>query len=281
MVDESALARTTIGITAERKAAEQADLFRRRGATVVHGPCLATVAVADDDLDDVTDAVVAQPPDDLLVTTGAGLRAWMAAAAAGGRDEALVAALRPARVTTRGPKSSRAARAFGLEPALEPPSERLDDALALLLAAGVAGRRVVVQEHGEPTAWVTAALADAGADVRAVRVYRWRLPDDPRPARDLVAAAVEGRLEAVTFTSAPAVANLVTLADLDGLGERLLSAFNEDRLVAGCVGPVCAEAARAEGILEPVHPEVGRLGLLVRVVEEAVGARRRSARLEG
>jgi uroporphyrinogen-III synthase len=268
------LAGKTIAITADRKAAEQGDLFIRRGAAVVFGPTISTVAVGHDDgLRAATEDLIARPPDDVLVTTGAGLRAWVEAAGAIGLGDALVGALARARVTTRGPKSSRAARSFGLEPAMQPASERLDDAVDLLLGAGVAGRRVAVQEHGQPTEWVAGALRDAGADVTAVAIYRWRLPDDPAPAQAVVRAAITGRLDAVTFTSAPAVANLMTIADLEGSGSELLHAFNHGGVVAGCVGIVCAETARAEGITDPQFPDVGRLGLLVRVVEDAVRRR--------
>jgi uroporphyrinogen-III synthase len=271
-MDPSApLAGRTIGITADRKAAEQGALFERRGATVLYGPTMATVPVEHEaGLRAATEAVIARPPDDVLITTGMGLRAWVAAAEALGLGTELTAVLSAARITTRGPKSSRAVRELGLEPHLQPPSERLDDAVDLLVAAGVAGRRIAVQEHGQPTEWVAGALAAVGADVTAVPVYRWRLPDDPTAARAIVRAALDGTVDAVTFTSAPAVANLIAIADVDGLGPPLVSAFNDGAVVAGCVGVVCAEAARAEGITRLVHPEVGRLGLLVRVVEEAL-----------
>src|SRR5437879_2046092 len=46
--EESALAGRAIGITADRRWEEQADLFRRRGATIVHGPTMTTRLLHED-----------------------------------------------------------------------------------------------------------------------------------------------------------------------------------------------------------------------------------------
>ena len=51
-----------VGITADRRWEEQAELLRRRGATVVHGPCMDTLYLADDDdLRRATVDVIEQP----------------------------------------------------------------------------------------------------------------------------------------------------------------------------------------------------------------------------
>ena len=265
----------TVAVTADRRSAEQIELFARRGAKVLHAPTMATQYLDDEAaLRRATDEVLAHRPDIVIATTGIGLRAWFEAAQGWGLADALLAALRPARVVARGVKAAAAARQWGLEVALQPPSERLDDAVATLLADGVAGLRVVVQEHGQPTGAAATDLKAAGADVVAVPVYRWRLPDDPAPALRLVDAAVSGEVDAITFTSAPAVTNLFTLADLHDHGQALRSAFNSGRVVAGCVGSVCAGAASDEGVTAPLFPDVGRLGLLVRVVSDELASRR-------
>ena len=132
---------------------------------------------------------------------------------------------------------------------------------------------MVVQEHGQPTGEAAVDLKLAGAEVVPVPVYRWRLPDDPSAALRLVDATLAGEVDAVTFTSAPAVTNLFTLADLNDNGPALRAAFNRGGVVAGCVGSVCAGAASDEGVEAPLFPSLGRLGLLVRVVSEALASR--------
>ena len=118
-------------------------------------------------------------------------------------------------------------------------------------------------------------LKCAGANVVSVPVYRWRLPADPAPARRLAMAACSGQIDAITFTSAPAVHNLFVLAGEPGIADRLRCALNTT-VTAACVGPVCADGARQEGVKEPLTPSLGRLGLLVRALGDRFGDRSRT-----
>src|SRR5581483_1958624 len=265
-----------IGITADRRWAEQAELFERRGATVLHGPTIATQYLASDEaLRRATELVIAGPPDYVVATTGIGVRAWFEAAQAWGVADRLLDALGSSRVVTRGPKATAAAQVAGLRVWSSPPSERLDDVVALLEAEGVSGRTVAFQHYGKRDEHAVALLAAAGADVVEVPVYRYRPPADGTRARALVDAVCDRHLDAVTFTSAPAVEHLVIAAGGVGRAGQLLHAFNEHDVVAACIGPVCAEAARAVGIDRPVAPALGRLGLLVRALTDVLQTRRR------
>jgi len=132
-----------------------------------------------------------------------------------------------------------------------------------------------------PAPEITTALAAAGAEVLEVPVYQWRSPDDPAPALRLVQAAVDGRIHAVTFTAAPAVTNLFALAAGAGLDQHLRDAFNRKGVVAACVGPVCARGALEAGVVAPLVPEVGRLGLLVRALSECLASARRTVPMAG
>ena len=271
----------TVGVTADRRWEDQAELLRRRGARVLHGPTMATQYLASDEaLRAATAAVAASPPDYLVATTGIGMRAWLETAQAWGMGEALLDALMPARTIARGPKSAAAVSTAGLDVWQSSPNERLDQLLELLLAEPLAGRRVAVQEAGAEARDITDALEAAGADVVAVPVYRWRMPDDTGPALRLVEAACDGRVDAVTFTSAPAVQNMFTVAAEADRVAALRRAFNTS-VVATCVGGVCAGAARDEGIEDPVEPTVGRLGLMIRALSERLEPRRRTLVLAG
>jgi uroporphyrinogen-III synthase len=102
-----------------------------------------------------------------------------------------------------------------------------------------------------------------------VPVYRWTVPEDRRPALDLITMACEGGIDALTFTAAPAVHGLFGLARTAGTADALLDACNTGVLVA-CVGPVCAAAASAEGVASPRWPEHWRLGAMVKMVADAL-----------
>jgi len=270
-----------VGITADRRWEEQAELFSRRGAAILHGPTIATQYLAsDEDLRRATCAVIAARPDYLVATTGIGMRAWLEAAAVWGLEDDLIAVLGAGRVVARGPKAAAAVQAGGLDVWARSSNEQMGALVELLLAEPLDGRTVAVQEYGVPNQEPSVALRGAGATVIDVPVYRWRVPEDPLPVVRLAEAACEGRVDAITFTSAPAVHNLFAIAAEHGMAEELRAACN-GQVVVACVGPVCADGARKEGIDEPLAPAVGRLGLLVRALSDHLAARRQVVRLAG
>lgn len=256
----------TVGVTADRRADEQAVLLARRGARVVRGPSIRTLPLAEEpEVVEATEAVIGRPPSVVVLLTALGCRAWLSAAESLGLDRELRQALGSARVMARGPKAAGAAVAAGLEVDWQAASETAAEVRDALLAEGVTGRRVVVQRDGAATADLADALAAAGADVIDVPVYRWTLPLDPQPALRLVEAACDRRLDAITFTSSPAVTNLVDLARQAGRGDDLLDAL-AGPVLAACVGPVCSATAIAHGITRIVQPGRARLGALVQSV---------------
>ena len=85
----------TIGITGHRRWEEQAELFGRRGATIVHGPVMHTSLLHDVDATIRSTLDVVDHGVDLVVlTTGIGTRSWFAAAESAGLDEPLRSACR-------------------------------------------------------------------------------------------------------------------------------------------------------------------------------------------
>lgn len=271
-----------VGVTADRRANEQAELLRRRGAEVLLGPAIATAYLASDDaLRAATIALVERAPAYLAATTGIGVRAWFEATQVWGLGDRLLEALRKTRIVARGPKAAGAIRAAGLDVWRSAANEQMDQLLGHLLAEPLEGAHVALQLYGMPAPEITAALTAAGADVLEVPVYQWRTPDDPAPALRLAQAAIEGRVHALTFTAAPAVTNLFALAAGAGIDEPLLHAFNRNGVVAACMGPVCARGALQAGILAPVVPEVGRLGLMVRALSERLLCDRRTVPMAG
>ena len=263
----------TIGLTAARRREELATLLTRRGARVMEAPALRIVPLHDDEeLLRATKACIEGPPEVVVGMTGIGFRGWMEAAEGWELSRPLLALLARATILTRGPKATGAVRAAGLEAAWSPASECSNELLAHLLASGVHGRTVALQLHGEPQPRFVDALRDAGARVIEVPVYRWVPHDDERPLERLIEAACVRQLDAVAFTSAPAVTILFRVAARVGRDGELAAAFR-DGVLAACVGPVCAAPLDERGI-PSVQPERGRLGALVRTIVRELPARR-------
>ena len=260
------LAGYTVAVTAARRREELGALLERRGARVVYAPSIRIVPLADDDdLVAATRAVLAAPVDLVVATTGVGFRGWLEAADAW--DLPLVELLKSARVMARGPKARGAIRGGGLVDAWSPESESTTEELSHLLSGAegpLAGRRIAVQLHGDPLPDLVSALRRSGAEVLTVPVYRWVLPDDVAPVRRLVETAVTGGIDAITFTSAPAAASLLTVAEELGRRGELVAALRE-RVLAVAVGPVTAGPLEAAGV-PTRQPERARLGALAREV---------------
>ncbi|QJS11662.1 uroporphyrinogen-III synthase [Streptomyces argyrophyllae] len=274
------LAGFTVGVTAARRAEELGALLQRRGATVVHAPALRIVPLADDgELLAATKEIIDQAPDVVVATTAIGFRGWIEAADGWGLGEQLLGRLRGVRLLARGPKVKGAIRAAGLTEEWSPSSESLAEVLDRLLEDGVDGDRVAVQLHGEPLPGFVESLRAAGADVVPVPVYRWMPPEDLSPLDRLLDAAVTRGVDALTFTSAPAAASLLSRAEDRGLLDDLLSALAHDVLPA-CVGPVTAIPLQARGV-DTVQPERFRLGPLVQLLCQELPARARSLPVAG
>ncbi|GAA3429152.1 uroporphyrinogen-III synthase [Streptosporangium nondiastaticum] len=260
-----ALAGFTVGVTATRRREEFCALLERRGARVVRAPAIRLVPLEEDaGLLAATREALSGPIDDVVITTGVGFRGWTAAAEGWGLSGDLAAHLSRARLLTRGPKARGAVRAAGLDDHWTAPAESCEEIKRHLLAQDLTGRRVAVQLHGEPLTGFVAELRAAGAEVVEVPVYRWLPYRDPSPLRRLISQTVTGAVDAVAFTSAPAVLAMLAAARAEGLEEALVAAF-AGPVVAACVGQVTAGPLLARGV-PVVCPERPRLGALARAL---------------
>ncbi len=275
----------TVGVTAARRAEEFEALLQRRGAAVVQAPAIRIIPLVDDEeLRHATESVIADPPDIVVATTGIGFRGWIEAADGWGLADDLVEKLAGTRLLARGPKAKGAIRAAGLHEQWSPPGESSSELISELLDEGVDGLRVGVQMHGATTDWeplpdLCEVLREAGATVIPIPVYRWVTPDDTSAMTAMIDSAITGNLDAITFTSAPAVASMLGHADKLGVLEPFLTALRFTT-PALCVGPVTAGPLHALGV-PTLQPNRFRLGALARLVAEELPRRAQHLRVCG
>lgn len=257
-------------VTAQRRADDLAAALIRRGAQVDIASTLGVEPHIDEEtLVERTRSLLYTPPDVVVITTAIGLRGWLEAAQAAGLDGPLVTLLSGCRVIARGPKALGALQAIGVTPDWVADSETSREILDLLTAEGVDGCRIAVQLHGAGDDGLASGLAEAGAAVLQLTVYRWGAPPDAAAVNRSIEDARDGIYDAVTFTSAPGAAAWITGAERAGALPELRRRADNDLLLAA-VGPITAEPLAGAG-LRVEYPDRGRMGALVRLVITRLG----------
>ncbi len=248
-----------VGVTADRRADQQADVLRRRGADVVMGCTMRTLDLTEDErLLDVSRSLVDRPPDTIVLQTGFGTTMWLEAMDVAGPGADLRRMLTGVEVLARGPKAANAARKAGLAVAWQSPREVSSDVAEHVADTG--GRdRLALQLDGTDEELLAAPLAASCGEVITVPVYRWDLPADLGPAQRLVHAVCDGEVDAVTFTTKTSAIHLGRVAEDLGRLDELVAALDGERVVPVSVGPVCSSSMWAMGMQGLVEPERARL----------------------
>jgi uroporphyrinogen-III synthase len=201
----------------------------------------------------------------VIFMTGVGTRALAQAIEPECPREKLVAALSKVKVVARGPKPVAVLREFGVPITLLVPEPNTWREILQALDQNaetipLRGARVAVQEHGVPSRELYAGLAERGAHVFAVPVYKWAPPEDTEPLREAIRSLALGMFDVVLFTSSVQVHHLFRFADEMGQHQEVAARLR--RTVVGSIGPVTSETLREYGIapdLEPSHPKMGFL----------------------
>ena len=207
-----------VAVTSARRADELSALLQRRGATVTSAAAITMVPLPDDDeLRVNTEALIDLPPDVVIATTGIGFRGWVAAADGWGLANELIAALGKARIVSRGPKATGALRAAGLPEEWSPESESSRELLHYLVEGGIAGARIAVQLHGATATGTRSPSSSTNCGPRAPKWCRSACTAGTR--RPATASSTNWsspsrseKFDAVSFTSAPAVASVLLRA---------------------------------------------------------------------
>lgn len=261
-----ALAGCTIVVAADRRAGDLASALERRGAQVYRAPALSIIPNEnDEELLARTRDLIAHPPDIVIVTTGVGFRGWIDAAHENDLAEELATAFAGAQFVARGPKAHGAIQQAGFAADWVAESETSAEVGEYLTADGVSGRRIAIQHHGAGADGLDELLADQGADVVSITVYRWGPPPDLQIVHRSVMQAAAGEVDAVLFTSAPGAAEWIRAADRANVLDTVRVRAARGRLLLAAVGPITAMPLRDADLRTTIAAR-GRLGSLVRCV---------------
>ncbi|HBK78435.1 MAG TPA: hypothetical protein DDZ83_01915 [Nitrospinae bacterium] len=201
--------------------------------------------------------------------TGVGVWAIFEAAERLGKKPAFLESLEAAKVLSRGRKSLRALRENRRPPDMEADPGTTEGIIDALTGAGVKDLTVFVQTPGGMPGALPAALAPLGVNLIHGSPYKILPPEDPEAVTRLIGDLLQGKIDAITFTSPPAVNNLFMAADEAGQAEDLALALSE-RLLTASVGPVTSRAIRENGVEPALETASQRMGGLLQELAEAL-----------
>ena len=180
-------------------------------------------------------------------------------------------ALRGVTVIARGPKPMAVLREMNVPAIMVPEPNTWRETLAA--TAGRPERRLAVQEYGRSNPELLDGFRARGAEVTAVSVYHWDLPEDTGPLREAARRVAAGEFGVALFTTSVQIAHLFRVAAEDGIEPRVREGLS--RMLVASVGPATSEALDEYGVrvdFEPSHP---KMGVLVKETADYVAARAR------
>lgn len=238
-------------------------LIERNGGVATVAPSLQEIPLEHNlAVFEFADQLFAGQIDIVVFLTGVGARTLFAAMETRKSRDEIVDALSKCQVVVRGPKPTAVLREWKVRIDCRAPEPNTWRELLAALDAEcpVAGRRVAVQEYGEPNPELYAALEQRGATVIPVPVYSWALPDDIEPLQAAIRDTIDGKFDVLMFTSAQQVRNVLDVADSMHLRSEWLAAAN--RCCIASIGPTMSEALVELGLpiqIEASPPKMGQL----------------------
>jgi len=247
-----------------RMATAMADMISRHGGIPISAPAVREIPLEENPAAlEFAKELLAGRIDLVVLLTGVGTRALVAAVETAFPRAEFLAALGRIPTIVRGPKPQAVLRELGVPIAVAVPEPNTwREILSAIDEAAIplSRRRVAVQEYGRGNPELLAGLEAKGASVMRVPVYRWALPEDCGPLRRAIMAIIEGQVDLVLFTTSVQVDHLLQVAGESGLEESLRAALRDT--VVASIGPMCSEALREHSLvvdLEPEHPKMGHL----------------------
>ena len=255
------LAGVRVALTGPRKSKEMSVLVEKMGGIPLVRPAQGTVFLDDRSIRDGLVSWISDPPDWAVLTTGMGLDALFEMAEDMEVAGQLLDVLSESSIAARGYKTVNALKKRKLTPLVRDDDGSTDGLIREFTPHDLAGKKVMLQLHGETAPKLVAWLEEQGAIVRQVLPYR-HVPPEEAELEQLLNEIIKFEVDAVAFTSGPQVRFLTQYAASQDKLEPMLAAFRQG-VIPASVGKVTANSMREEGIEALVIPEEEKMGALI------------------
>jgi uroporphyrinogen-III synthase len=248
------LSGTRILILEAREEAQFSRMLAEQGAEVLQCP-MFTIRDAPDPspIKDWIRRCIETPPDDLVLTTGEGLRRLVKLARRIGFDQAFIAAISKSRTVARGPKPGKALREIGLDAVITTDKPTSEGIAATLAQFDLDGHRVGLQLYPDRDhSALIGKIAAQGAHADPVLPYVYDASAAETNIIDAIAEMAEGRIDAIALTSSGQIRRLIEVARIHRCEDKLREGLNRVKIAS--VGPVVSDELKAYGLRIDIMP---------------------------
>ena len=216
------------------------------------------------------DRLIAGHMDMLILLTGVGTRTLVDVWKTRFSLESITKALSQTTLVARGPKPIAALRELGLTPQLPVPEPTpWHDVLNTLDShrpEGLDSLNIGVQEYGVSNQDLLEGLTARGANVTRVPVYRWALPENVSPLRNVLASIIADKVDVCLITNAAQVDHIFQVLDQDHQTLPFRKAMK--RIMIASIGQIASERLRSHDLPVDYEPSHSKMGILVKESSE-------------
>lgn len=265
----------SVGALESRMALEMERLISRHGGVPVVAPSMQELPLSEHPQAlALGKMLLSEEIDIVILLTGVGCRTLFDILETQIPRDTLKAALGKTILVVRGPKPAGVVKSLGLHPHIQIPEPNtwrdILHALDHSYPERLVGMRLAVQEYGVSNTELLDGLKQRGAQVIPIPIYRWTLPNDLQPLKQLLQQMLKKEIAILLVTNAVQVDHMVKVLG-DPLKIKQLQTVFTTMMVAS-IGQLASERLHHHGFpvdLEPSHP---KMGILVKEASQAVHA---------
>jgi uroporphyrinogen-III synthase len=143
-------------------------------------------------------------------------------------------------VAAIGPRTARAVQDHGLPADLMPDNYTAEGLLGVMKDYELEGKIIGIPRTFSARNVLNEGLRKMGGQVLLAEAYESTLPTDQEPAQSLIEGIINGKIDAVTFTSPLTVHNLIEMSETKR--DTLLKALREEDILVVAIGPITGAA---------------------------------------
>ena len=271
MTQNKSFSGMTVAAFESRMATEMARLIEHYGGRPFVAPALREIPIQDNPAALCLGAkLIDRQVDILILMTGIGTTTLFEILRSRHPLSSIMAGLEQTVIVARGPKPVAALKTLSITPTLTVPEPNtwVEVVSTLDEYRPVKGLRVAVQEYGTSNTELLEALRQRGAEVSPVPIYRWALPEDTGPLKQVFGEIIAGSIEVMLVTNAAQIDHVMQLLEQEGTTAQFKEACR--KMVVASIGPTASERLRHYDLpidFEPSHP---KMGVLVKETAEQV-----------